>query len=176
MKAAEEGRTVLTTPPPTPPNWPVGQGSRREGAEVSDGLRVQRRSSDRQSEAETGRGRHRYGLRWMHRDTFNNHGQAGAVGPGAHAHDNTFQQIQGGIDLPKLAEELRRLRDAMKGEATATREQDKAIGAVADAEEAAAKGDGQSALRYLKSAGTWTLGIAQQIGVALATEALKKAM
>ena len=55
----------------------------------------------------------------MSRDTYNIPGQAGAVGPGAHAHDNTFQQIQaGGIDLPKLAEELGRLRTAMKGEAT----------------------------------------------------------
>jgi len=42
----------------------------------------------------------------MSRDTYNIPGQAAAVGPGAHAHDNTFQQIQGSIDLPKLAEEL----------------------------------------------------------------------
>src|SRR3954468_10858069 len=47
-------------------------------------------------------------------DTFNIRGQAGAVGPGAHAHDNTFQQIQAGIDLPKFAEELGRLHAAMK--------------------------------------------------------------
>src|SRR3712207_5473788 len=73
----------------------------------------------------------------MSRDTYNIPGQAGAVGPGARAHGNTFQQVQGGIALPKLAEELGRLRDAMKGEATGTREQDKAIGVVADAEEAA---------------------------------------
>jgi uncharacterized protein YjbI with pentapeptide repeats len=112
----------------------------------------------------------------MSRDTYNIHGQAGAAGPGARAERNTFQQIQGGIDLPKLAEELGRLRDAMKGESTGAREQDKAIGAVADAEEAAAKGDGPAALRYLKSAGEWTLGIAEKIGVAVATEALKKAM
>jgi hypothetical protein len=77
---------------------------------------------------------------------------------------------------PLIKEELGRLRDAMKGEATGTCEQDKAIGAVADAEEAAAKGDGPAALRYLKSAGEWTLGIAEKIGVAVATEALKKTM
>jgi uncharacterized protein YjbI with pentapeptide repeats len=106
-------------------------------------------------------------------DTYNISGQAGAVGPGAHSHDNDFQQIKSGIDLPKLGEELGRLRAAMKGETTGTREQDKAIGAVADAEDAAAKGDGTSALRYLKSAGTWALGIAEKIGVAIATEALK---
>jgi uncharacterized protein YjbI with pentapeptide repeats len=112
----------------------------------------------------------------MSGDTYNISGQAGAVGPGAHAQDNTFQQIQSGIDLPKLAVELGRLRDAMKGEATGTREQDEAIGAVADAEEAAVKGDGPAALRYLKSAGEWARGIAEKIGVAVVTEALKKAM
>ena len=60
----------------------------------------------------------------------------------------------------------------MKGETTGTREQDKAIGAVADAEE----GDGPAALRYLKGAGTWAFGIAAKIIVPVATEALKKAM
>jgi uncharacterized protein YjbI with pentapeptide repeats len=112
----------------------------------------------------------------MSGDTYNISGQAGAVGPSAHAQDNTFQQIQSGIDLPKLAEELGRLRGTMKGEATGTREQDKAIGAVADAEEAAVKGDGPAALRYLKGAGTWALGIAEKIGVNVATEALKRAI
>jgi hypothetical protein len=50
------------------------------------------------------------------------------------------------------------------------------IGAVADAEEAAAKGDGPAALQYLKSAGEWTFGIAEKIGVGVAVEALKRAM
>jgi uncharacterized protein YjbI with pentapeptide repeats len=112
----------------------------------------------------------------MSQDTYNISGQAGAVGHGARAHNNTFQQIQGGIDLPKLADELGRLRGAMKDEGTGTREQDKAIGVVADAEEAAAKGDGPAALQYLKSAGEWTLGIAEKIGVPVVIEALKRAM
>jgi hypothetical protein len=112
----------------------------------------------------------------MSRDTYNIPGQAGAVGPGARTHDNTFQQIQSGIDLPKLAEELGRVRDTMKGEATGKREQDTEISAVAYAEEAAAKGDGPTALRYLKGAETWALGIAEKIGVAVATEALKRAI
>ena len=91
----------------------------------------------------------------MSKDTYNIPGQAGAVGPGSHSEKNTFQQIQpAATDLPKLADELGRLRDAMKGEATGTREQDKAIGIVADAEEAATKGDGPAILEYLKSAGT----------------------
>ena len=114
----------------------------------------------------------------MHKgDTYNIQGQAGAVGPGSQAQGNTFQQIQGGgIDLPKLAEELGRLREAMKNAAIGTREQDKAIGAVTEAEEAAAKGDGPAALRYLKSAGTWTLKIAEEVGTAMLVEVLKQAL
>jgi hypothetical protein len=88
----------------------------------------------------------------------------------------TFQQVQGGIDLPKLAEELGRLRGAMKDKSGGTLEQDEAVGAVANAEKAAAKGDGPAALRYLKSAGEWTLGIAKDIGVKVASEALSKAI
>jgi len=112
------------------------------------------------------------------RDTYNIHGQAGVAGANAHAHDMTFQQVwrPSGIDLPTLAVELEKLHAAMKQETQGTREQDKAIVAVADAEEAAAKGDGQTTLRHLKTAGKWTLGIAEKIGVAIATEAIKKAM
>lgn len=112
----------------------------------------------------------------MSRDTYNISGQAGAVGPNAHAHDMTFQQIQNGLDLPRLAEELGRLRAVMKQETEGTREQDKAIAAVAEAEEAAIKGDGPAALRHLKTAGKWTLGIAEKIGVPVAIEFIKRAM
>jgi hypothetical protein len=109
-------------------------------------------------------------------DTNINYGQAAAVGREADIHDNVFQQIQGGVDLPKLAEELGRLREAMKRSATGTREQDKAIGAVADAEDAATRGDGSAVLRCLRNAGTWTLKVAEEFGAAVAVEALKKAM
>jgi hypothetical protein len=64
----------------------------------------------------------------------------------------------------------------MKGETAGAPEYDEAIGAVAGAEKAAAKGDGPAALQYLKSAGEWTLGIAEKIGVGVAIEALKRAM
>jgi hypothetical protein len=114
----------------------------------------------------------------MTRDTYNMNGQAGAVGSNAHAHDMTFQQLwsQGSLDLPRLAEELAKLRDAMRRETEGTREQDKAVAAVAEAEEAAVQGDGLAVLRHLKAAGKWTLGIAEKIGVAVAVEAIKKAM
>jgi uncharacterized protein YjbI with pentapeptide repeats len=108
--------------------------------------------------------------------TYTNFGITGAMGDNNKVRDNTFQQTQiGGIDLPKLTEELRRLRNAMRSSATGALEEDEAIGAVAEAEAAAAKGDGPSALRYLKRAGTWSLKVAQETGVALAVEALKKA-
>jgi uncharacterized protein YjbI with pentapeptide repeats len=112
----------------------------------------------------------------MSRDTYNISGQAGAVGPDAHAHDMTFQQIQNSLDLSKLAEELGRLRSVMKQETEGTREQDKAVAAVAEAEEAAIKGDGPTALRHLRTAGKWALGIAEKIGVSVAADAIKKAL
>ena len=53
------------------------------------------------------------------------------------------------IDLPTLAEELRRLHAVVEVETTGAREEDRAVVAVADAEEAAAEGDGPGALRRL---------------------------
>jgi hypothetical protein len=107
-------------------------------------------------------------------DTYNNFGQAGAFGRGAHAQNMSFQQVQSGIDLPQLAEELGRLRKAMRGVTTGARGEDKAIGAVADAEDAAVNGDGPTALRCLKNAGKWPLEIAEKIGVGIAAETIKK--
>jgi uncharacterized protein YjbI with pentapeptide repeats len=112
----------------------------------------------------------------MSRDTYNISGQAGAVGPNANAHDMIFHQIQNSLDLTKLAEELGQLRSAMKQEPEGTREQDKAIAAVAEAEEAAIKGDGRTALRHLKTAGKWALRVAEKISVSVAAEAIKVAI
>ena len=111
-------------------------------------------------------------------DTNINHGQAGVIGRDGHAHDMTFQQVQnqGALDLPRLTEELARLRAAMKQETEGTAEQDEAIGEVAKAEKAAGQGDDRTMLRHLKTAGAWTLGIAEKIGVAVAAEAIKRAM
>jgi len=113
----------------------------------------------------------------MNGDTNINQGQTAIVGRDGHAHDMTFQQVwnQRSIDLPPLAEELKRLRAAMK-EADGKDDQDEAIGAVAAAEKAAIKGDGPTTLQHLKTAGKWALGIAEKIGVTVATEAIKRAM
>ncbi|MEN3332970.1 MAG: hypothetical protein V7641_2335 [Blastocatellia bacterium] len=112
-------------------------------------------------------------------DKFEISGQVGAVGPNAHAHDMTFNQIwnqlQGSIDLPKLADELSRLRQEMKKKAIEP-EHDMAVSEIAKAEISAKAGEGSKTLEYLKSAGKWALDIATKIGTSLAVEALKKSL
>lgn len=105
-------------------------------------------------------------------------GQVGAQGPHAHAHDMTFNQIwnqkKDSIDLQTLAKELNALRLEMQK--TAKEAEDfSEIGTVATAELEAQKGDGPKALSALAKAGKWTLGVAEKIGVGVATAALKTA-
>lgn len=106
-------------------------------------------------------------------------GQAGAVGPNAHAEHMTFTQqwneAAADTDLGALAEQLAKLRQAMKSEATAL-DQDKAVGAVAEAEDAARKGDGPTVFQRLAAAGKWALDMAIKIGAEVAATALKKSL
>ncbi|HEX4525771.1 MAG TPA: hypothetical protein VH108_03435 [Gaiellaceae bacterium] len=99
-------------------------------------------------------------------------GQVGAFGAGARAEG--FVQLQG-IDLPVLAEELGRLRLALRERGTAA-DQDIAIGEVAQAEEAAREGDEERAFKHLKRAGRWALSVATEIGTSVATTALSRAL
>jgi hypothetical protein len=112
-------------------------------------------------------------------DTYNVSGQAVNVGPQGTAAHVTQQQLQashaGSIDLGMLAQELNQLRLALKKEAT-TAEQDASVGALAEAEQAAAKGDENSTLQALKRAGSWALDKAGAVGVVVATAALRKAL
>ena len=112
-------------------------------------------------------------------DTYNTSGQTGAVGPGANASGNTFNQIWQGksaeIDLATLAVELDRLRLALKQEAS-TPEQDAALGAVAAAQTAAQSGDGPTTLSYLSGAGKWALDVGTKIGTGVAVAAIKSGM
>jgi hypothetical protein len=112
-------------------------------------------------------------------DKYNISGQTGAVGPGAHAHDLTFNQIwnqvENRVDLAQLANELQKLHEALEREATEP-SQKLAAGAVAAAEQSARQKDGPKALEYLKTAGSWALGVAEKIGVGVATTALKSAL
>lgn len=106
-------------------------------------------------------------------------GQVGAMGPNAHAHDMTFNQIwnqlQSSVDLSQLANELSRVRQEMKKEAVEP-EQDIAVSEIAKAEQSAKSGDGSKTLEHLKSAGKWALDTATKIGTSLAVEAIKKSM
>jgi hypothetical protein len=108
-------------------------------------------------------------------DTYNV-GQAGAVGPNAHAHHMTFQQTEASReDLTALAKQLDDLRKAMRADASEP-DHDEALGAVAAAQKAAAAGDKAGAFDKLKSAGKWALGVAEKIGVDVAAAAIKTAM
>jgi hypothetical protein len=103
-------------------------------------------------------------------------GQTGAVGRGAHAHHIRFEQTWTGIasevPLNRLRQELEALRSVMRARA-ATPEEDVAVARVAEAQLAAEEDDGPGALRSLKEAGAWALGVAREIGVSVATAALK---
>lgn len=101
--------------------------------------------------------------------------QAGAVGPNAHVHDMTFNQLQTGLNLTQLAAELSTLRTALKGRASEP-EHDMAVGVIAEAEVAAKQGNGQKALAGLKKAGKWTWEVATDIGTTLVAEVIKKQM
>ena len=108
-------------------------------------------------------------------DTYNT-GQAGAVGPGSHAHDMTFQQLWSSasaeLDLQELAAELRALSPKLLEQATDP-EHKIAIGHVEAAADAAEAGDGPKALEYLKSAGRWTFDTAAKVGIGVAIAGAK---
>jgi hypothetical protein len=130
-------------------------------------------------------GRGRYSARNRERavevvvgDTYEVHGQAGAVGPNSHVHDVRFQQVWNqradDIDLAALAEELALLRSALRGQAI-THDNDQVVADIGQAELAAKQGDGPSALRHLKKAGKWALDTAVAIGVNVAAAAIQAA-
>lgn len=111
-------------------------------------------------------------------DTYQT-GQAGAIGPNAHAHDmelsQTWNYLEGSIDLAQLAEELSKLRQEMKKEAVEV-EQDIAVVEIGKAEQAARVGDGSRMLQHLKSAGKSALDVGTKIGTTLAVEVIKDSM
>ena len=115
-------------------------------------------------------------------DTYNISGQAGAVGPNAHAHDNTFNQLQQigrqieqSMDLAALTAELETLRQALKKEAV-TEDQDMTVVDIGAAKRAAEAKDSGKLAESLKSSGKWALDVATKISVSLASEALKHSM
>jgi len=103
-------------------------------------------------------------------------GQAGAVGPGSHAHDINFnqfwQQQKNDIDINLLANDLKILREQLLENAQSP-EHYAEIGDIAKAETEANQGNGSKALEYLAKAGKWTWGIAEKTGVGVAIAAAK---
>jgi hypothetical protein len=82
---------------------------------------------------------------------------------------------QSGTELKALAEELAKLRIAARQQSTEA-DHDAAVGAIAEAESAAKKGDEKSMIQYLAKAGSWALDVATKIGVSIAAEAIKKSL
>jgi len=113
------------------------------------------------------------------RDKYDISGQAGAVGPDSQARDITFNQMwrdqSQNINLPILAQELARLRSALRQEACSP-EHDIAMGDVANAEIAAKDGDGPKVLEHLRAAGKWALSCAEKIGTGVVVAAIKTAL
>jgi hypothetical protein len=113
----------------------------------------------------------------MSADTYNVD-QAGAVGPGATAQQFSMQQVwqqnAERFNLADLARELDALMSAMRSHASDA-EHDIAIGALAAAGAAAAKGDGPTALAKLKEARKWAFVVATKISGTVAAAALKTA-
>lgn len=78
-------------------------------------------------------------------------------------------------DLGDLANELAELKSRLKEKAQEA-EQYESLSSVALAEKSAREGKLEDVLNQLKGAGKWALNMAQEVGVSLATEALKKAL
>jgi hypothetical protein len=106
-------------------------------------------------------------------------GQAGAMGPNAKAENISFVQILrdaiGQTSLADLASELAQLRSAMLP-AAVDAQQDTVVAEVAQAEDAAKKGDASGVLMHLRNAGQWALEMATKIGASVAAKAIEKSM
>lgn len=111
-------------------------------------------------------------------DTYNIGGQVGAVGPGAKAEGNTFQQVQvaaSDFDPEMLARDLSTLKAALQEQAS-EHEHYLALAAVSSAEEAAKQEDAPGALEKLREVGKWALDVGTKIGVPVAVKAIQSAI
>jgi Pentapeptide repeats (8 copies) len=112
-------------------------------------------------------------------DKYDISGQVGAVGPNAHAHDMTFNQlvnhVEQNIDLAELAKQIGELRQAMAERQDPSPQAAIAVGEVAKAEIAATEKNTSKVVEHLKSAGKWTLDFAKDMGKDLVVDLIKKA-
>ena len=102
-------------------------------------------------------------------------GEGNALSTGDVVFQQVWNEAGDSIDLPKLADDLMKLRLALQQEATEP-EHDVAIGNVSMAAKAAKKGNGPKAIEYLKAAGKSALDTATKVGVSVASDALTKAI
>ncbi len=93
----------------------------------------------------------------------------------ANFYQSQWEEIQSRIDIEKLIEELKLLKENLVKQAK-TPQHYSAIAEVAKAEEAAQKKDGPKVLEFLKNAGKWALDAATSIGTTIAADVIKKSM
>ena len=105
--------------------------------------------------------------------------QAGAVGPGSHSENSTFNNVIQNdgdtLNFIQLTEELQLLRQRMVNEAKVA-DEFVAIGEIAKAEICASKKDTVGLQEHLKVAGKWAFDAATQIGTSLTAELIKKSI
>jgi len=108
-----------------------------------------------------------------------NYGQAGSIGRESTGtlvnYASAWDQMKGQTDLQALADDLGKLRSALRQRAQ-TVDEDQSVAAVGEAESEAKSGRGPELLQKLAKAGKWALGVAQEIGVKVAVQALQKSM
>lgn len=108
--------------------------------------------------------------------------QVGAMGPNAHAHDMSFNQLWNEegpkINLRELGRELVELRTAMRKVAKTTKH-DIAVAEIAAAEQFTLKGAGPAAFSHLRNSGRWALTIARRhhldVAASVIASSLKRA-
>jgi hypothetical protein len=87
---------------------------------------------------------------------------------------DSFNTVERAVDLTALSEQLRNLRAEMKRTANPEdAERDAEIGAVAQAEKAAKRGDQRTALGLLRGASKWTLDVAKSVTAHLVQDAIE---
>jgi hypothetical protein len=95
------------------------------------------------------------------------------AGRDANVHDisltQTWGELEGRVDLAKLAEELEKLRIAMEQRAKGP-EDYVAAGNVAQARASALANDGPKVIEHLKAAKKWAMPLVAEVGVALVAE------
>ncbi|QNU63658.1 hypothetical protein [Vreelandella titanicae] len=110
-------------------------------------------------------------------DKYHNN-QGGIIGPNGTVSNSTFNQISNNnetkVDFVKLAEELSLLRKEMQ-ENVSTAEEFVEVGAIAEAELEANKGNYEKVLKALSKTGEWSLSVGEKIGVGVAILAIKSA-